>query len=198
FHISAQDRHRSLGEYECGVRAQPVDSLKWNFLLLSFQQVKSRIGEIQRSIGAHNDVVRAIKPLPFKAVGKRRILPIRTHADYRSQYACAIDKPLLLIEGIAIRISEREHGLLLSIQINAIDLILRFVADVEKTSSVPYRTLRESKTGRYRGELCVAVDQVPECGRLRDELEFSRLLIVLLCGRRKCGYQSRYQRASVF
>jgi len=96
-----------LGEqsdFAAGV--EPEDTLIGEFLLFSIHQVECRIGEVQRVIGAENNVVGAVEFLSFEAIRKDCVFSIGRKADDRAQHAGSINQPMLLVVGVAVRISE--------------------------------------------------------------------------------------------
>src|SRR5205807_4867897 len=69
-----------------------------------------------------------------------------------------------------------DDRLFASVEVNAIDLVLRFIADVEETGRIPDRPLGETEPGGNCRELRIVIQEFPELRRLSDQLEFPRRL----------------------
>ena len=79
--------------------------MKGDFLLFAGHQIESWIAEIEGTVRSYDHVVRAVEFLPFETIGENFIFSIRPNLDDRSQYARAIDQPMLAIEAVAVRVS---------------------------------------------------------------------------------------------
>src|SRR5262249_41011301 len=155
-------------------RTQTEYALVGKLLLFSLWQVQCRIGEIQRAVGADDDIVRAVEPLAFVLVGEHRVFAVGIYANDRAQNARGGHQPALRIQRAAIGVADFKDRFDAPIGIHARQLVLLFVADVEEALWIPYGPLGESEAARDLFELRVSRDQVPELRRLGFQFELSR------------------------
>lgn len=159
-----------LGEQpNAAILAEPVDALKGDFLRLTFRQIERRVREIDGLVRADNQVIRAVKPFSLKPIGKNGIPPVGRNANDGPQDACTVQKLVVGIVGVAIRIAKCDDGVAAPIQINPVDFVLHFIADVQEIAAIPNRPFGESESRRYSGEPGVVGDKLPELRRERLE-----------------------------
>src|SRR5258708_7249580 len=109
---------------------EAVHTLKRNFLLLSLDQIKRRVREVNGAVGTSHNIIGAVEFLAFIAVGEDSVFSLRRDRDDGSQNAGAINQAVLPVVGVAVRISESDHFLFAAIERDAIDLVLLFIAHV--------------------------------------------------------------------
>jgi hypothetical protein len=124
-------------------------------------------------VGSDHDIVRAVELISFEMVRENGVLPIRTDANDRPQYARAIEQSELPVIRAPVRIAQRDEFLFMSVRINPENLVDLLVADVKKPSLVPDWPFGESKSARHTLQLCIARHELPECRRFRVQFEFA-------------------------
>jgi hypothetical protein len=144
---------------------EAVDALEGKLLLFSFYQVESRVREVDRSIRTDGDVVGAVEFLPLEAIRENCVLAVRSDGDDCAENASAVNEPALAVIGVTVGIAERNELLFAAVRIHLENLVLLFIADVQKAPFVPDRPFCESESGRDAIKVSVAIQQFPESGR---------------------------------
>ena len=62
-----------------------------------------RIGEPDRAVGRHDDVIRGVEPLALEAIHDRRPRPVRLVARHAPRAVLAGKDPRVLVERVAVR-----------------------------------------------------------------------------------------------
>src|SRR5579884_2096209 len=79
-------------ELNLAVGVQPINALKWNFLRLPLGKIESRIGEINRTVGTDNHIIRAVESLALIMVCQHRVMSLRVNRNNPSKHARAVNK----------------------------------------------------------------------------------------------------------
>src|SRR5271169_3175612 len=82
---------------------------------------------------------------------------------------------MLAVESIAVGVAQRNHLLLLAIEMEPIDLVDGFVAHVKKARLIPHRSLGKTKARAHHSELGIAIHQIPEMWRFGMQSKLSML-----------------------
>src|SRR6267378_4919882 len=142
---------------------QAIHALKRNLLLHSLHQVESRVGEVDRTVGADDYIVGAVEAVPLITISENLVMPAGLDSDDGAQDAGAIEKMIFAVEGISIGIAKRKDFLFAPVgNINAEYFVDFFVANVKKSRRVPDRPLCKSKPGCYGRKLRIVIQQPPK------------------------------------
>src|ERR1700677_611479 len=102
-------------QLELTVRGESIHTFERNFLLLVLRQVRGRIGKVNSAIGAEHHVVGAVQAFALVVADDNIVFSaVRREADDGAQNTGTIQKPVLPIVGIAVRVAERDDFLLLT------------------------------------------------------------------------------------
>ena len=144
------------------VCAQAEHALIRKLLLFAFDEIERGIGEIERAIGSQNDIVRAVEFLPLIAIGEHFVFSVRIHGDDGAQDAGAIDQPVLLVVGVAVRIAQADDVFVMAVGKQLENLVGDFVADVEEAALIPDGSFGESEAFGDCFEFRIGRDEIPE------------------------------------
>src|SRR5260370_32327948 len=81
---------------------------------------------------------------------------------------------MLSVEGVTVRVAERNYFLLPAIEIEPVNLVDGFVAYVEEARVIPHRTFGKPEAGAHNAQPGVVIHQIPELRRIRLQSKFSR------------------------
>ena len=108
------------------------------------------------------------------AIGQHFVFAIGFHGDDGAQDAGAIDQPVLLVVGVAVRIAQADDIFVMAVGEQFENFVGHFVADVEEAALIPDGAFGESETFSDGFELGVGCDEIPELRRVGFQLIFRR------------------------
>ena len=170
FHVLCQ-------QLKLTIQSDAIDTLKGEFLLLPARQVRSWISKVDSAIRTKHHVIGAVETLALVMVHDYFVtFAIRRQTDNRPQNTGTIQKTMLWIIGIAIRVAQRDDFLFLtSRSVYLENFVESFIAHPEIAGAIPNRPLGKAESRSQFGQLCFPIKESPKLGC--KGLKFGRRLV---------------------
>src|SRR2546430_1817498 len=130
-----------------------------------------RAGEVYGAIWTNDYVIGTVELFPIVVVGQNSVVAVRRDRNDRPQHAGAIKQAMLTVICVPVRVTQCNDFFFAPVEIKAINLVLHFIANVEKTGWVPHWAFGKAESPANSRELGIMIYELPKFWRFGLQFE---------------------------